>query len=167
MADEMEKVKAAMGHNLSLEGYNQVWEECLAQVLYLPSQKRYTRANLASKKDRIESMKSQLEENRAHMTKEAKRAAKIEKKLKILTGGYQARAQGLIKQSHDLQEQIEQARLELSTFKFLRDKETQAIPKRLESITEDVERQRERERDLQSRFQDANYQLQQLQPQPY
>ena len=32
-----------------------VWEECLAQVLYLPSQQRYTRANLASKKDRIES----------------------------------------------------------------------------------------------------------------
>ena len=61
--------------------------------------------------------KSQLEENRAHMTKEAKRAAKIEKKLKVLTGGYQARSQGLIKQSQDLQEQIEQARLELSTFK--------------------------------------------------
>ena len=51
------------------------------------------------------------------MTKEAKRAAKIEKKLKVLTGGYQARSQGLIKQSQALQEQIEQARLELSTFK--------------------------------------------------
>jgi pre-mRNA-splicing factor CDC5/CEF1 len=36
----------------------QVWEECLAQVLYLPSQQRYTRANLASKKDRIESQVS-------------------------------------------------------------------------------------------------------------
>jgi hypothetical protein len=36
--------------------------------------------------------------NRQHMTREAKRAAKVEKKLKILTGGYQSRAAGLIKQ---------------------------------------------------------------------
>ena len=65
LAEEMKVVKTGMGHGeVSLEAYTQVWEECLAQVLYLPSQKRYTRANLASKKDRIESMKSQLEENR-------------------------------------------------------------------------------------------------------
>jgi pre-mRNA-splicing factor CDC5/CEF1 len=36
--------------------------------------------------------------NRQHMTREAKKAAKVEKKLKILTGGYQSRAAGLIKQ---------------------------------------------------------------------
>ena len=47
------------------------------------------RANLASKKDRIESLEKRLDMNRGHMTKEAKRAAKTEKKLKILTGGYQ------------------------------------------------------------------------------
>ena len=61
---------------------------CFAQVLFLPSQSRYTRANLASKKDRIESLEKRLELNRTHMTREAKRAAKLEKKLKILTGGY-------------------------------------------------------------------------------
>ena len=59
------------------------------QVLFLPSQNRYTRANLASKKDRLESQEKRLEQNRGHMTREAKRAAKMEKKLKILTGGYQ------------------------------------------------------------------------------
>ena len=59
-----------------------------AQVLFLPSQSRYTRANLASKKDRIESLEKRLDLNRNHMTREAKRAAKLEKKLKILTGGY-------------------------------------------------------------------------------
>ena len=57
LAAEMEVVKEGMGHGeLSLEAYTQVWEECLSQVLYLPSQNRYTRANLANKKDRIESM---------------------------------------------------------------------------------------------------------------
>ena len=36
--------------------------------------------------------------NRNHMTKDAKNAAKLEKKLKILLGGYQSRSGGLIKQ---------------------------------------------------------------------
>lgn len=54
--------------------------------------------------------------NRGHMTTEAKRAAKMEKKLKILLGGYQSRAMGLIKQLNDLWDQIEQAHLELRTF---------------------------------------------------
>lgn len=62
LGQEMEVVKHGMSHgDLSMEAYNQVWEECYSQVLYLPGQSRYTRANLASKKDRIESMEKKLE----------------------------------------------------------------------------------------------------------
>ncbi|KAK1905845.1 Cell division cycle 5-like protein [Dissostichus eleginoides] len=62
LAAEMEVVKGGMGHgDLSMEAYSQVWEECYGQVLYLPAQNRYTRANLASKKDRIESLEKKLE----------------------------------------------------------------------------------------------------------
>lgn len=131
--DEMEVVKEGMGHgSLPMDVYSQVWQECLGQVLYLPSQNRYTRANLASKKDRLESAEKQLEQNRRHMAKEAKRCAKIEKKLKILTGGYQARAQAMIKRLQDTYDQIEQNSLALSTFKFLAEQEAVAIPRRLE-----------------------------------
>lgn len=90
LKNEMKVVKSGMAHgDLSLENYSQVWQECLSQVLYLPSQNRYTRANLASKKDRFEATERKLEQNRKHMAKEAKRCGKIEKKMKILTGGYQ------------------------------------------------------------------------------
>ena len=59
---EMEYVKHKMNHgDLSVQAYTQVWEECYSQVLFLPSQNRYTRANLASKKDRIESLEKRLE----------------------------------------------------------------------------------------------------------
>ena len=69
-----------MGHgDLTFDAYNQVWEECLAQVLFLPSQSKYTRASLASKKDRIESLEKRLDQNRSHMAQQAKRAAKLEK----------------------------------------------------------------------------------------
>ncbi len=56
LKEEIEVVRQGMGHTeLTFEGYCQVWDECLSQVLYIPSQNRYTRANLANKKDRIES----------------------------------------------------------------------------------------------------------------
>lgn len=133
LEEEMATVKRGMMHgDLSLESYTQVWEECLEQVLYLPSQNRYTRANLASKKDRLESAEFKLEQNRKFMAKEAKRCGKIEKRLKILTGGYQAKAQALIKQLQETFEQIEQSHLALSTFRFLAQQEENAIPRRME-----------------------------------
>ncbi|CAD7676685.1 unnamed protein product [Nyctereutes procyonoides] len=133
LVQEMEVVKQGMSHGeLSSEAYNQVWEECYSQVLYLPGQSRYTRANLASKKDGIESLEKRLEINRGHMITEAKRAAKMEKKMKILLGGYQSRAMGLMKQLNDLWDQIEQAYLELRTFEELKKHEDSAIPRRLE-----------------------------------
>ena len=62
LKSEMEYVKHKMNHgDLSVQAYTQVWEECYSQVLFLPSQNRYTRANLASKKDRIESLEKRLE----------------------------------------------------------------------------------------------------------
>ncbi|XP_055306572.1 cell division cycle 5-like protein [Sitodiplosis mosellana] len=150
---EMVVVKNGMAHgDLSLENYSQVWQECLSQVLYLPSQNRYTRANLASKKDRFEAAERRLEQNRKHMAKEAKRCGKIEKKMKILTGGYQARAQAIIKQLNEAWEQIDQHALALSTFKFLANQENTAIPRRMETLTEDVMRQMEREKHLQAKF---------------
>ncbi|CAG0900332.1 unnamed protein product [Cyprideis torosa] len=154
---EMQTVKKGMGHgDLSLEAYTQVWEECLSQVLFLPTQGRYTRANLASKKDRLESLEKRLEANRTHMTKEAKRAAKLEKKIKILTAGYQSRAQALLKQFGDVAEEIERARLELSTFDFLRTQEEAAIPSRIQVLKDEVTRQLDRERQLQRRYDDLS-----------
>ncbi|EZA47440.1 hypothetical protein DMN91_005468 [Ooceraea biroi] len=153
LADETIVVKEGMAHGeLGLEAYTTVWEECLSQILYLETQKRYTRAAVASKKDRIEVSERKLDENRMHMTGEAKRAARMEKKLKILTGGYQTRTQVLTKQLHELGEHIEQAHLDLSTFKFLQTQEEAAIPRRINALMEDVNRQTERERSLQMRY---------------
>ena len=87
---------------------------------------------MASTKDRLDSLEKNLQTNRQLMTKQAKKAAKLEKKLKILTGGYQSRAAALGKQCADIHEQIEQGEVELETFTRLQELEQQAIPKRLE-----------------------------------
>ncbi|XP_026681581.1 cell division cycle 5-like protein isoform X2 [Diaphorina citri] len=81
---EMDLVKTGMGHgDLSLESFTQVWEECLSQVLFLANQNRYTRASLASKKDRADSLAKRLEQNRKHMSLEAKKATKMENKREL------------------------------------------------------------------------------------
>lgn len=158
LAKEMEFVKSKMAHgDLPIESYTKVWEECYAQVLFLPTQQRYTRAALASKKDRLESLEKKLEMNRTHMTEDAKRAAKVEKKLKVLLGGYQTRAVGLTKQINDLYEQVEQAHMEKETFSSLREHELRAIPKRVEALRDDVRRQTDRENQLQTRYSNLLY----------
>jgi len=152
---EMNLVKKTMGHGeINVDVYSKVWDECYSQVLFLPSKNRFTRANAASKKDRIESAEQKLELNRNFMALEAKRAAKLEKKLKTLLGGYQGRGQALIKALTDVYDQIDQTHVEATTFDLLRQNEVLAIPKRIQSFTEDVARQEERERELQRRFQE-------------
>jgi pre-mRNA-splicing factor CDC5/CEF1 len=86
------------------------------------------------------------------MAKDAKKATKLEKKLKILFGGYIARCQVLSKQLQDTHEQVEQALLELSTFKGLCALECGAITARLEAQKESVHHKTEKENCLQQRY---------------
>ena len=58
----MEEVKEGMGHGVvSEQAYTQVWEECYQEVLFIPSQNHYTRASMASTKDRLESLEKKLQ----------------------------------------------------------------------------------------------------------
>lgn len=150
---EIPFIKKAMGHGeLTTEAYVQVWEECYAQVLYIPNSNRFTRASVTSRKDKIESYEKKLEVNRFHMSKEAKKAGKLEQKLKITLGGYQSIAHVLIKSLQDIFNQVESKQVELTTFDKIRDHELQAIPKRIESLKEDTLKQVQREKELQNKF---------------
>ena len=62
-----------------------------------------------------------------------------------------------------MNEQIEQSQLELSTFRFLNNQEVSAIPQRLQSLEDDVARQKSREKELQDEFSKLNYLLRNLQ----
>ncbi|KAH8857943.1 Cell division cycle 5-like protein, partial [Schistosoma japonicum] len=141
LEEEMHVVRNGMGHGeLSAEAYAKVWHECLSQVLYLPAHRRYTRANLVTKRDRIESHEKRLDQLRHLMAEEAKRAAKLEKKLRILLA---------IEESVD---QIEQSQMELTTYERLHEQELCAIARRSDVLEADVERQQKRNADLQREY---------------
>ncbi|KAI0990383.1 hypothetical protein GJ496_002829 [Pomphorhynchus laevis] len=150
---EMQNVKHGMDHGeISLETYTKVWEECYAQVMYLPAQNRFTRASLTSKKERIEALERKLELNRQHMNQTERKAREKEKKLKILLGGYQAKSQVLINGIQELIAQIDLATIENNTYAMLKNSEDIAIPKRLQAISDEVQRQVQREELLQTRY---------------
>ncbi|CAK8697767.1 unnamed protein product [Clavelina lepadiformis] len=159
LAEETEVVKSAMQHgSISVDVYTKVWRDCYSQVLYIPSENRFTRANRANKKDRIESLEKQLETNRNHMTKEARKAAKTEKKLKVLTNGYQNRSGNMLKQLIDIYEKLDSSNLELYTFQELLRSEEGAVPKRLAITERDYQQQVSREKELQQVFADLSMQ---------
>ncbi|KAI6645934.1 Cell division cycle 5-like protein [Oopsacas minuta] len=161
--EEEHVVREAMEHgDISQEGYIDVWEDCFKQVLYLPSQNKYTRASMAYSKDKVESLERRLLDNRSIMTKEAKNAAKIEKKVKVLLKGYEIRSSNQIRQLEDLNEQISSSYRELSTFHGLRTLEEAALPHRREKLSLEVEKQRNRHRELQNKYSDILLEREQL-----
>ena len=107
---------------------------------------------MASTKDRLEAMERTVNNKWTLMAKEGRKAAKLEKKLKLLIGGYQSRGNALVKQLNELHDSLEQSSVELNTFTNLRDQELQAIPKRVETRKEEVTRLLERENSLQLRY---------------
>lgn len=156
LLEEVLHVKKEMDHGeITTGAYEQVWHECFNEVLFLPNEKRYTRAAMATKKDKVESFEKKLEINRNHMKREAKTAGKLEKKLKITTGGYRVRANELSKNYASLLNDIQEAEIELNVFKQLSDMEVAAIPRRREVLDVEVRRQRMREDYLQKAYSDA------------
>jgi len=67
---EVNAVKKTMGHgDINVDVYSKVWDECYSQVLFLPSINRFTRADTANKKDRIEAAEQKLEVNTFFLNK--------------------------------------------------------------------------------------------------
>ena len=93
-----------------------------------------------------------LSDNRDIMTKEASKTAKLEKKLGVTLGGYQQRAQAIVKRITTAFEEMRNSKIEYETFARLRGNESAAGPRRLASLQEEVEKLEHRERMLQMRY---------------
>eukprot|EP01098_Paradermamoeba_levis_P015985 TRINITY_DN8402_c0_g1_i1.p1 TRINITY_DN8402_c0_g1~~TRINITY_DN8402_c0_g1_i1.p1 ORF type:complete len:110 (-),score=40.42 TRINITY_DN8402_c0_g1_i1:1-330(-) len=86
------------------------------------------------------------------MAKQSKKAKTLEKKLQIYNAGYEGRALKLAREIGELATHLEQSQIDLNSFTFLRDREVNAIPRRIEELTEEVNQQKEREIELQKQY---------------
>ena len=90
------------------------------------------------------------------LTKEAPVGNKLEKKLSLTLGGYQARHGVLINKVNEVTAAIEQARIDLEVYRALQSGEHVTAPLRVTSLLEEVEILERRERDGQRRFKELN-----------
>jgi len=86
------------------------------------------------------------------MTKEANKAAKAEKKLGVILGGYQQRAQVLSERMAKAFSEMQKAQVDYNSFSSLRENETALGPRRVSSLYQEVERLERRESLLQMRY---------------
>lgn len=90
------------------------------------------------------------------MIRDATRAGKLENKLDVRLGGYMSRSKVLSQQIIDAFEEFEAAQVEYHSFVNLQIAEKTAIPRRIESLEDEVFKLATRERDLQQKYKDLS-----------
>jgi pre-mRNA-splicing factor CDC5/CEF1 len=96
--------------------------------------------------------KTILEERRSAVAREAARAAKVEKKLGVVLGGYAARSEELGKRLGTASVAIREVAVEYESFARLQATESAMGPARVVTLKEEVDKLEGRERSLQSLY---------------
>jgi hypothetical protein len=127
-------------------------EEGIGNLAYLPQAKRYVEWRSVSKADRLEAAKHSFEVAEAQAQKDEKRSKKLEEKLQKVLGGYMSKAKQSLAKLAALAEERETVGVETEVFRTLRAREEKAIESRVEELREAVEREKQRNHRLQTRY---------------
>ena len=153
IAEETAIVQEAMGHSdISQEEYKDAWSTAVKDFIYLPMQHKYGRAASATNTDRLDSVRGEYHTALELMKKEAERAAKLESKVAVVTGGLLNRELKLNEQVVELTEKVQAAANENVNFQVLSAREQRAGPARCTAAQTLVQEQQEREQKLQQKY---------------
>ncbi|CAL5017587.1 unnamed protein product [Urochloa decumbens] len=151
--EEIQYLRVAMGHeNESFDDFVKAHDACQEDLMYFPANNSYGLASVAGNTDKISALQNEFEIVKKRMDDEAKKASRLEQKIKLLTQGYQVRAGKLWSQVQDTFKQMDTAATELECFQELRKQEQLAASFRVRNFTEEVDKQKTLERTLQSRY---------------
>ncbi|CAD7702662.1 unnamed protein product [Ostreobium quekettii] len=146
-------LKKEMGHAPAPEEERiQAWAAAERELIWLPSKAQYGRGASAATTDRIDSLRGDLENVHAEMLNKAKRASKLEDKIRVLCSGHWARDEALRVQLDSLWHELEEEKVSLESFKALHRREQLSIQSRLQAMKELVMEQQGREAKLQERY---------------
>ncbi|KAL6851562.1 hypothetical protein ACP4OV_020495 [Aristida adscensionis] len=164
--EEILFLRVAMGHeNESFEDFVKAHDACQEDLMYFPTNSSYGLASVAGNADKIVSLQNEFEIVKNRMDDEAKKASRLEQKIKLLTQGYQVRAGKLWSQVQDTFKQMETAATELECFQELQKQEHMAASYRVRNLIGEVDKQKVLERTLQSRYGDLSSGYQRIQEQ--
>eukprot|EP00298_Acanthocystis_sp_HF-20_P012865 c20098_g1_i1.p1 GENE.c20098_g1_i1~~c20098_g1_i1.p1 ORF type:complete len:785 (+),score=399.26 c20098_g1_i1:76-2430(+) len=145
--------------------FQKAWEDTIDEFMFVPSQKRYARTSAISRPDHVAALQQQFELIRNQMVSLTNTAMKLEKKLKITTGGYQSINEKFLNEVDDLHAQIDQANLELHCFNALSKQEEISIQRRLGALSQAVSQLKEEEKQLQTKYSQLSSQVKAIEQQ--
>ncbi|KAJ2860727.1 Pre-mRNA-splicing factor cef1 [Coemansia aciculifera] len=131
-----------------------IWHVAEDAEAWLPQTKRFVETDKVSNAEWIEKHRLDLVGRRELMAEEAARATKIEKKLGVTLGGYQARSKTLDSKIAEAYKAFEQAKLDSEAFGALYAAEQAIIPARIEKAQTELRKVETRESQLQAEYQE-------------
>jgi pre-mRNA-splicing factor CDC5/CEF1 len=133
------------------------WAAIRQRLTYDVSSKTWLDPESLSLQQRVEGYTTLLDENRDLMAKDASRAAKAEKKLGVTLGGYQARSSALSKRITDAFGELQKTKVDYDSFSRLHVNESAVGPRRVAALKEEVEKLETREKHLQERYAELEF----------
>jgi len=151
LKQEADKVRQEIGE-LGIENFGSFSEQCHQECLYIPSKEKFDFLYNCTQRERLECVRQQFALAREQLVVQMSKAQKLEKKAGVLIGGYLKvvdKARGAL--SSGFADYIKTER-EVEVFESLEKAESIAIPKRLKEWRELVLVEKDREREVQSRY---------------
>ncbi|CEP07383.1 hypothetical protein [Parasitella parasitica] len=149
--------KAVWDHVSSDPEFENKWEKEHSDLFFSAKSNGFmTLDEMDDENDIIQGLAKIVEANRQAMIRDATKAGKLENKLDIRLGGYLTRSKTLSQQIIESHEELEAAQIEYQSFVNLQIAEKSAIPRRIESLEEEIRKLASRERDLQQKYKELS-----------
>ncbi|GJJ11999.1 hypothetical protein Clacol_006237 [Clathrus columnatus] len=139
------------------------WARERERLLYDAESQSWVEPTTLSLDARLAGYAALLEQDKEKMAREASRAAKTEKKLNVVLGGFQMRGSMLAKRATDAFAEMQRVQIDLECFERLHANETATAPRRVAALKEEVETLENRERGLQSKYKELQEELRKTQ----
>ncbi|KAJ7720478.1 pre-mRNA splicing factor component-domain-containing protein [Mycena maculata] len=128
------------------------WAATRQGLTYDAGSKVWVEPESLSVEARLAGYDALIQESRELMGKEAAKAAKAEKKLHVVLGGYLLRSEALSKRVTNAFDEMQKTKVDWESFSRLQMNEAAVGPRRLEALKEEVDKLERRERHLQERY---------------
>lgn len=132
--------------------FNSIWEPTFASLVYDAASSTYVDRKSLSKAEYVRGQAALLDLYKQRMTADAAKAAKTEKRLAKILGGYQARSKSLSTKLEATSEEVRELVIQYNSFQRLFENEESAVPRRLETLQKEVRDLERREKEGQLKY---------------
>lgn len=148
VAEEEEKGAA----HVDAAQFSEEWDRCWADLVWLPSGRRWVRKSKAAHAEVLEAARAQFAVARQRLDRETLAASRLDRRVALYMGGYQQRALALRRGAEEAHAELERINLELQCFEALLAKERKAATTRAEELRHAIADQQAAESKLQQRY---------------